>query len=342
MVYTNNNTDVYALKESVDIHTLLYSLGFKITNENSKEIRCRCAIHGGDNRSAFRFNKETRTWICFTHKCHSEHGYDIIGLIKAVKKVDFITAMNFLKTLVGNNVVSAGFVAAQKFSKDKDSFIKGYAKPRKPEFVTEDHLITYRPLRSQCFIRDGFSKSTLDYFEVAGGYTDKHGILRDIVPIRDVNSDLQAYSLKDTRMNPPDSSYKYVITEGFLKDTVLYNLHNAKNFCTFFPLILVEGFKSVWRLYDYGIYNVVSVMGSFITEGQLDLIKAYAINGIVVFFDADKAGREGADLAKLACEKKNIKCTVETISLSDVEKKEDGPAELTCEQIYRYLNEYIR
>lgn len=341
MAYSSN-LDLRTLKESVDIHALLFSLGFKITNENSKEIRCRCAIHGGDNRSAFRFNKETRTWICFTHKCHNEHGYDIIGLIKAIQKVDFLGAVDFLKKLVGDNVVSASYITAQRFSKDKDSFIKGYAKTRRPDFVTEDHLITYRPLRSQCFIRDGFSKETLNYFEIAGGYTDTHGILRDIIPIRDVNGELQAYSLKDTRRNPPDSSFKYIITEGFAKDNVLYNLQNSKNFCRFFPLILVEGFKSVWRLYDYGIYNTACVMGSFLTEGQLDLVKTYAINGVVIFFDADKAGREGAELAKKACQKKNIKCSVETISLEDVLHEEDGPAELSCEQIYRYLNEYIR
>ena len=230
----SSSLDLQALKESVDIHTLLYSLGFKITNENSKEIRCRCAIHGGDNKSAFRFNKSTRTWLCFTHKCQVEHGYDIIGLIKGSLKVDFVGAVNFLKTLVGDNVVSSGFIASQKFSKDRDHFIKNYAKVRKPEYVSEDHLRSYKPLRSRCFMRDGFTKETLDYFEVAGGFTDKWGVLRDIVPIRDVNGALQAYSLRDTRMNPPDDDYKYIITEGFVKDSVLYNLHNAKIYCKYF------------------------------------------------------------------------------------------------------------
>ena len=341
MTYSSS-LDIQTLKESVDIHTLLFSLGFKITNENSKEIRCRCAIHGGDNKSAFRFNKVTRTWLCFTHKCHIDHGYDIIGLIKGTLRVDFVGAVNFLKTLVGDNLVSNTYITAQKFSKDKDSFIKNYAKAKKPDYVSEDHLHAYKSLRSQCFVRSGFSKATLDYFEIAGGFTDKWGILRDIVPIRDVNGKLQAYSLRDTRRNPPDDDYKYIITEGFVKDSVLYNLHNAKLYCNYFPLILVEGFKSVWRLYDYGIYNAVCVMGSFVTEGQLELLKTYALNGIVLFFDADKAGREGAALAEVACKKKNIKCFIETISLSDVEKEEDGPAELTCEQVYRYLNAYIR
>ncbi len=335
--------DIQSLKESVDLHNLIYSLGFKITSENSREIRCTCVVHGGDNRSAFRLNKENRTWICFTHKCHEEHGYDLIGLIKGVLRVEFVDALEHLKKLVGDNVVNSSYTVSRKFSKDKDNFIKDYTKPKKPEYVNEDHLISYRPLRSLSFSRDdNFSKETLDFFEVAGGFTDKYNVLRDIIPIRDVNGELQAYSLKDTRRNPPDSSYKYIITEGFLKDTVLYNLNNAKVYTNQFPLIVVEGFKSVWRLYDYGIYNVVCAIGSFITEGQMRLLKTFAVNGVAIMFDADEAGKSGAFLASNFLTKVGIKTDVVTISQEDINKEDDGPAELSVEQTYRYLNEFIR
>lgn len=335
--------DINALKESVDLHNLLYSLGFKITNENPREIRCTCIVHGGDNKSAFRLNKEKRTWICFTHKCHEEYGYDIIGLIKGVLKVDFVGALEHLKKLVGDNVVNASYMAARQFSSSKDSFIREYAKPTKPSYVNEDHLRSYRPLRSQSFLQeDNFSKETLDYFEVAGGLTDKWNVLRDIIPIRDVNDELQAYSLKDVRRNPPDTSYKYIITEGFIKDSVLYNLNNAKVYAELFPIIVVEGFKSVWRLYDYGIYNVVAAVGSFVTEGQMKLLKAHATKGVVMFFDGDEAGRTGSDLAKEYLTKEGIKTTVVTIAPEDMKKEDDGPAELSMEQTYRYLNEFVR
>jgi 5S rRNA maturation endonuclease (ribonuclease M5) len=335
--------DIHSLKESVDLHNLLYSLGFKITNENSREIRCTCIVHGGDNKSAFRINKDKRTWICFTHKCHEEHGYDIIGLIKGVLNTDFIGALDHLKKLVGDNVVNASYMASRKFSSNRDSFIKEYSQPARPDYVSEDHLRSYRPLRSQSFTRDdNFSKETLDYFEVAGGFTDKFNILRDIIPIRDVNGELQAYSLKDVRRNPPDTSYKYIITEGFIKDQVLYNMHSAKIYAEHFPIIVVEGFKSVWRLYDYGIYNVVAAIGSFITEGQMKLLKAHAQHGVVVMFDADEAGKTGADLAKEYLGKEKVKTSIVTISQEDIKKEDDGPAELTVEQVYGYLNEYIR
>ena len=342
MMTSYNKNDIQLLKESVDLSLLLHSLGFKITTENTREIRASCAIHGGDNKSAFRLNKDTRTWLCFTNKCHETHGYDLLGLIKGVLKVDFKEAVKYLQDLVGDNTLNSNLRVSKQFSRDKDAFIRSYASPKKPAYVSEDHLISYRPLRSTTFKRkDNFSDNTLDYFEVAGGLTDDYGIRRDIIPIRDAEGLLKAYSLKDTRLNPPDDSYKYIITAGFIKDTVLYNLHNAKIYGNIVPLIVVEGFKSVWRLYDYGIYNVVCTMGSFISPGQIELLKIYASKGVIIMYDADKAGRIGALSGKASLE--HIGLPVIDIDITSVVAKEtDGPAELSSEIIYGYLNEYIR
>lgn len=331
------------LKESVDITDLLLSLGFNLSYDKVNEIRSACAIHGGDNKSAFRFNKQKRTWVCFSHKCHEVYGNDIIGLIKAALRVDFLEAVDYLKSIAGDVSSINPKVIERKFELDKNSFIKKYTKPNKPSIVSEEHLKIYKPLRSKVFNKCcGFTDDVLDAFEVAGGYTDDFGVLRDIIPIRDVNKELVAYSLHDTRINPPNTDYKYILTEGFIKDKHLYNLHDAKIFGTDFPLIVVEGFKSVWRLYSYGIYNVVCAMGSFLTSGQIDLLKVYAHKGIVVFFDCDKAGEEGADLAKKHSTSKGLPCCVVKILLEDVNKESDGPAELTLEQVYRYLNGFIR
>lgn len=342
MAHSFNSTDIQILKESVDLVMLVSSLGFNITHENTREIRAACVIHGGDNKSAFRLNKDTRTWQCFTNKCHMEHGYDLIGLIKAVLKIDFIAAVNYLRDLVGDISFNAKFASDRLFSRDKDAFIRSYSKPKMPEYVSEGHLISYRPLRSTLFNKKGnFSNATLNYFEVSGGFTDNFGILRDIIPIRDAEGSLKAYSLRDTRLNPPDEHHKYIITSGFLKDTVLYNLHNAKIYGNILPLIVVEGFKSVWRLYDYGIYNVVCVMGSFLSPGQLQLLKTYALKGVLLMFDADKAGRGGAKLAYDSLDEEHI--PVVDLDISDkVMKTTDGPAELSSEDIYSYVYQYIR
>ncbi len=339
--------DINNLKEMVDIDYLLDALGIKATKSSSKEVRATCIIHGGDNKSAFRFNKDKRTWVCFTHGCNETHGNDIISLIQAVHHFDFMTALNFLKELVGDVGTVKKNIEDRKFKKETEKFISQYLKQKLPEYVTEENLKAHKPLRSSYFNSKGFSNKILDRFEIAGGFKDQLGVVRDIIPIRNAKSELVAYSLRDTRKNA-DKDYKYVLSEGFQKDKVLYNLNRARLFGTDVPLIVVEGFKSVWRLYEYGFFNTVAIMGARLTPGQADLLKAYALNGVVLMFDPDKAGIEGMDgledengnvLREGAIHMLSKYIHVDRVYMSP-EHGED-PAELTSDLAYRYLNEFI-
>ena len=131
--YTYSSDDIYTLKESVDLSLLVSSLGFNISIDNDREIRASCAVHGGDNKSAFRLNKETRTWQCFTNKCQLEHGYDIIGLIKGVLKVDFLGALDSIRSLVGDSLLSNKVKNERLFSRRRDSFVRSNSAPTMPE-----------------------------------------------------------------------------------------------------------------------------------------------------------------------------------------------------------------
>lgn len=323
------------LKDAVDPRYLLESLGIKVERETFKELRANCVVHGGDNPTSFRFNKERKTWVCFSHKCHDIYHNDVIGLIRAVNKVDFMAAVDFLSTLVGD--VSSAAALNYKREREKQQFIESVDKePYIHPDVTEQKLSSHGWLRSNFFNDEGFSDETLDYFEIAGGYK-KDDLIRDIIPIRNETGKLVAYSLRDIRQN---ISYdmKYQITAGFDKDKVLYNLHRIIPVEK--PIIVVEGFKSVWKLYDYGIKNVVAVMGSKVTHGQQRLLYSYATNGIVMFFDNDKAGVEGTIDAYNVM---NDKLDVFSVFITETDENGNGldPADLDKETVYGYLKDYI-
>lgn len=332
------NEELQTLKLMVDLRYLVESLGFEISRDNDKEIRAACIIHGGDNKSAFRVNKTKRTWTCFTHGCQEDHKNDIMGMIMGSLNVDFAAAVKFLGELVGDVSSYKKNLLEDRVKRERESFIRQYKGTTATSCVSEDNLKKYKALRSTRFIKDGFDPSTLDYFEVAGGYTDKEGVVRDIIPIRDDQNNLVAYSLRDIRDNLVGEAkdYKYRLTPGFDKDSVLYNLNNALLFGNKFPIIVVEGFKSVWKFYEYGIYNVVAVMGTTITSGQKRLLKVYALNGIVIMFDGDDPGRKGAE--------KTLEFMSGELNTDVVSIKEEGldPSELTCEQVYGYINDFIR
>lgn len=318
------------IKDNVDSRYLLESLGFKPERETMRELRGPCIIHGGDNTTSFRFNKERKTWVCFSKKCHDIHGNDVIGLIRAVNGLDFMSAVEYLAHMVGDFSTEAAL--GYRKQREKREFIESQEKePYIHPNVNEEFLSHHTWHRSKFFNADGFHNRTLDYFEIAGGYK-KDDLIKDFIPIRDDNGKLVAYSLRDIRKH---ASYdmKYQITAGFDKDKVLYNLHRITPVDK--PIIVVEGFKSVWRLYDYGIKNVVAVMGSRITQGQQRLLYTHATQGVVILFDGDSAGAEGTINAY---ETLNGKLDVYPVFIT-----EDGldPADLDKETVYEYLKDYI-
>lgn len=327
------------LKTSIEPRYLLENLGVSVDHETYKEIRCSCPVHRGDNKTAFRFNKDTRTWVCFTHKCHEAHGNDVVGLIKAITGKDFIESVNYLKFLMGDSN-EIDYIEARR-KREISNFIQSYdTVVLKHKSVNEKSLNKFKTLRTGYFLNKGYKSSTLDYFEVGGGWVDSQGVAREIIPIRDHHGSLVAYSLRDIRDNIEDDDFKYILTPGFDKQNCLYNLDKAQKYGDTLPIIVVEGFKSVWRLYEYGIKNVVATIGAGITEGQQLLLCRYALKGIVMMSDNDKAGVEATIKA---CDILSGKLDIRPVFIQEVDENGKGldPSDLTQQQVYEYLETYF-
>lgn len=336
--YRNLRNEIELIKEYVDPEFLLELLGFDIYKNTNHELRSPCIIHGGDNQTAFRFNKETKHWACFSHKCHETHGSDIIGLVRGCLGLSFIEAVEYLKEISGFKGENSEELYKYKRERAKKRFIENVSnevvKP-KIKFLDENILNKYKEYGPTLF-RKYFNRDVINFFELGGGYKDSQGIIKDIIPIRGVDGELVGCSFRDTRENIKiDDKYKTFVN----KDKVLYNLYNAKNYLHEKPLIIVEGFKSVWRLYELGIKNVVCIMGSEITPGQVPIIHAHAAKGVVVMFDNDFAGIKGAFKAYKQLSRKT---PTSLIFITEIDNDGKGldPADLTDEQLLFYLKDY--
>ena len=282
------------LKESVNADQLLGMLGFEISRSVSDEVRAPCKVHGGDNKTSFRMNKRTKNWMCFSHGCHEEIGYDVISLLKHMLNLSFMDAVKYLENISGVNIHDETSYIEFKRLKDRREFIDRMQDNKQvpSALVTEAYLKSFRKFRSDYFEKKGFSAELLDEFEVGGGYVDKYGYQRDVIPIRSSEGVLKAYSCRDIT-GKADEDYKYLLTKGFDKDKVLYNLNNAKKHMgEKRTLIIVEGFKGVWRCHMAGYKNTVACMGSRITTGQQSLLYSNAFT-IILLLDGDEAGVKG-------------------------------------------------
>ncbi|MFN4220282.1 MAG: DNA primase, partial [bacterium] len=89
-----------------------------------------------------------------------------------------------------------------------------------------------------------------------------------------------------------DSEPKYLNTIGLKKTETLYGINVAKEFIREKRvLILVEGYFDVWALYSLGFKNVCAVMGTSLSNAQIELIRKYS-NEVILCFDSDRSGKE--------------------------------------------------
>ena len=128
-----------------------------------------------------------------------------------------------------------------------------------------------------------------------------------MIPIRDENGRMSGFG---ARIVDPDDAPKFLNspeTPIFSKGRLLYGLDRARK-----PIraadqaVIVEGYLDVIALHQAGYENVVSPMGTALTEDQLRLLKRFT-RKIVLALDPDTAGQKavlrGLDAARQAMDR---------------------------------------
>lgn len=153
-------------------------------------------------------------------------------------------------------------------------------------------------------IKDGYNEEIL---LKAGLIKEKNGkhydFFRDRVmfPIFNVSGKVVAFGgrmLKSAKSdNPNVYNPKYINTaetDVYHKSQVLYGISNAKAEIRKHDVCyLVEGYTDVISLYQAGIKNVVASSGTALTKEQVQLIKRFTQN-MVILYDGDAAGIKAA------------------------------------------------
>ncbi len=125
---------------------------------------------------------------------------------------------------------------------------------------------------------------------------------RIMIPIRDENGRMTGFGARVLDPNDVPKFLNSPETSIFSKGRLLYGLDRARK-----PIraadqaVIVEGYMDVIALHQAGFENVISPMGTALTEDQLRLLKRFS-KRIVLALDPDAAGRaavlRGLDAAR--------------------------------------------
>lgn len=295
----------------------------EISNDNIEEIltllhidykhedgwlAMNCMFH--NNSDGYNLKFRNGSFYCFS-QCRKS--YNIINVVQKVLGVNFKEAVSWLSSQLNldceNLVVDEKRIATKAKLKRLKS-LKCKKKIIEYNNVSQDVLNDIDEYAHPYMIKQGIKKDTLRHFNI--GYA-RGGTLegRITIPIDNINGDVISISGRipsDEDLGVP----RYKVLGDTDKSTTLYNISRLNPGDDY--VIVVEGFMSVFDLYQYGYNNVVAVMGSSLSNKQKSLLLGLG-KKIIVIGDNDETGRRLSQSIYNQCYRF---CEVVKIDLGDI------------------------
>ena len=321
------------IKARIDIVDLVSEAGVKLRHAG-KNYTGFCPFHDNKHTPAFVVWPETGTWRCFG-SCNE--GGDIFKFVMKKEGIDFKEAIQKLAARAG--------VEIKEYKKESPEQREAYDNLRKlledAVVFYRSHLFNNKEILNYLREKRGLTDTTIETFGlgyapigydnalkhfVKRGYKDQElmdaGLLsmrehdlrtydrfrnRIMIPIRDELGRIAGFGARIVDPNDVPKFLNSPETPIFSKGRLLYGLDRArKPIRAVDQAVIVEGYLDVIALHQAGYENVVSPMGTALTEDQLRLLKRFT-RRIVLALDPDTAGQKavmrGLEAARSAMDK---------------------------------------
>ena len=324
---------VEEIKDRIDVVELIGE-SVKL-RKSGKNYTGFCPFHANTHTPAFVVFPDTGTWRCFG-ACNE--GGDVFTFVMKKEGWDFPEALRVLAQRVGVELEPASprqaaeaeaherlrdllessvtFFRHQLNNSPAGEPVMAYLKGRGLSGqAIETFEIGYAPaswdetlnyLHGRGYSHDEILRAGMSSEREGGGTFDRFRN-RIIFPIRDSRGRMAGFG---ARIVDPDDMPKFLNspqTPVFDKGRLLYGLDKARKAIRLNDqAVIVEGYLDVIALHQAGYENVVSPMGTALSEPQLYLLKRYS-RRIVLALDADAAGDKatlrGLDIARGALDR---------------------------------------
>lgn len=298
--------DFRAIRERITMEQILEHYGVLHTlKRNGNRLSGPCPIHNGTNPTQFRVETDRNIWNCFSECKHGGNTLDFIAKKEncsvheaALKACEWFTiSLSEVKadTASGHEADERDAPAEMKPK------VKAAASP-KSEDSTPNPALKFQLKNLQHehpYLKErGVSVETAIDFGL-GFFAGNKGLMvgRVAIPIHNIAGELVAYAGRWAGAPPNADTEKYRLPPNFRKSLELFNIDRAIKEASDEPLVVVEGFFDAIKLHQNGWRKVVAMMGSKMSDGQIELIRRNdALNGrVIVMFDEDEAGRTGRE-----------------------------------------------
>jgi DNA primase len=327
------------IKSRIDIVDLVSEAGVKLRHAG-RNYTGFCPFHNNKKTPAFVVWPETGTWRCFG-QCNE--GGDIFKFVMKRENIDFKEAMQKLAARAGVQVQEyqretpqqkEAYDTLRTLLEDAVVFYRSHLFANKniltylrekrglTDATIETFGLGYAPpgydnaLRH--FTQRGYSREDLidsgmltirESDQPPGSQSTVFDRFRHriMIPIRDEQGRMAGFGARIVDPNDIPKFLNSPETPIFSKGRLLYGLDRArKPIRTADQAVIVEGYLDVIALHQAGYENVVSPMGTALTEDQLRLLKRFT-RRIVLALDPDTAGQKavlrGLDAARSAMDK---------------------------------------
>jgi DNA primase len=329
------------IKAKIDIVDLVSEAGVKLRHAG-KNYTGFCPFHDNKHTPAFVVWPESGTWRCFG-QCNE--GGDIFKFMMKREGLDFKDALQKLADRAGVKVESLQREAPQvkeanehlrllledaliyyrtQLFNNKDLLAYLHEKRGLTDATIETFGLGYAPHGYdnllKHFLPKGYSEQELidagmlSVRDADDARNSQHATRsfdrfrnRIMIPIRDENGKMAGLGARIVDPNDIPKFLNSPETPIFTKGHLLYGLDRARK-----PIrvadqaVIVEGYLDVIALHQAGYENVVSPMGTALTEDQLRLLKK-STRRIVLALDPDTAGQKavlrGLDAARSAMDR---------------------------------------
>lgn len=275
-----NNEELKAMCQKVNL--LEYaSQSFVFENKSGDNWFTHCPLHV-DKTPSLSINAKDNYFYCFS--CGKTGS--IINWLMVFENMKYQDAIEKTARLSGTNLSTlqqCDCMAIYRDMKRKRNKDKKDCENR--QILSDDEINKFKDEIPHEWIDEGISPDVMRLFDIK--VDPKHN--RIVYPIRDNNLQLIGFKGRTRFSNYKDLKISKYMNYNKIHTTDFFvgMKENRESILRHKSVIIVEGIKSVMKLYDWGYDYCLAAETSTLNDSQIDILLQMKLKDIIIGFDSD-------------------------------------------------------